>query len=132
MFNQLGLQPVEQHLPGCTTVLFGYYNCSSPPEIGFQLGDSNLIFEFEPSASQEANDGHNNCTSIVTGIDFGSPDFWIIGQAWMHVDFNAVGGNHRVGIAQLKGDTISTPADPTGTMTAVSGAERLGSWFGFL
>ncbi|KAK0251179.1 hypothetical protein LTR91_005281 [Friedmanniomyces endolithicus] len=69
LFDILGIEDVRQNLPGCTAVLFGYYPCDAPPTIGFSPGSSTRPFDIEPSASQQADNGNNNCTAIVTGID---------------------------------------------------------------
>ncbi|KAK5110053.1 hypothetical protein LTR62_006297 [Meristemomyces frigidus] len=103
LFHKLGIQAVEQNLPGCTTVLFGYYPCASPPQVGFSLGNSTRSFNIEVSAFEQANDGKGNCTAILTGIDL-DPEhsLWIIGQAWFqgkYIDFDQTGG--RVGVATL-------------------------------
>ncbi|KAK0270330.1 hypothetical protein LTR35_014129 [Friedmanniomyces endolithicus] len=69
LFDILGNEDVRQNLPGCTAVLFGYYPCDAPPTIGFSPGSSTRPFDIEPSASQQADNGNNTCTAIVTGID---------------------------------------------------------------
>ena len=99
LFEILGIEAVEQNLLGCTTVLFGYYPCDSPPAFGYQLNDNGPVFNIEPSAFEQANNGNNNCTAIVTGIEFG---IWIVGQAWFqgkYVDFDV--SNLQVGVAGL-------------------------------
>ena len=107
LFNRLGLQAIEQNLPGCTSVLFGYYPCDSPPQVGYQFGAANPTFEIEASAFKQADDGGNNCTAIITGIDLGAGvPLWIVGQAWFqgkYVDFNDAG--KTVGVAQLRDKT---------------------------
>lgn len=100
LFATLGIQAEEQNLAGCTTVLFGYYPCDSPPRFGYQLQNDGPVFNIEPSAFEQANNGNNNCTAIVTGIDFG---FWIVGQAWFqgkYVDFDVA--RSQFGVADLK------------------------------
>ena len=95
---------VEQSLAGCTKVLFGYYPCDKPPTVGFKVGTGDQeITNIEPEAFVQSRNGNNNCTSIVTGLDF---DLWIIGQAWFqgkYVDFNDAG--KEIGVAQLKDKT---------------------------
>ncbi|KAK4547883.1 hypothetical protein LTR36_010602 [Oleoguttula mirabilis] len=120
LFEALGIQAVEQNLPGCTTVLFGYYPCNSPPAIGFQLGAGNPIFNIEPSAFVQASNGGNNCTATVTGIDIGFPGgLWIVGQSWFqgkYVDFDA--DNRSVGVALLRNDTVVGAAMPSPKATS--------------
>ena len=104
LFKKLGLQAVEQNLPGCAQTLFGYYQCDKPPTVGFSFGDGE-VYNIEPSAFKLADNGNNNCTAIVTGLDFdgsGSSD-WILGQAWFqgkYIDHNS--DQSTVGIATLK------------------------------
>ncbi|KAF2860896.1 acid protease [Piedraia hortae CBS 480.64] len=100
LFSKLGIQAVEQNLPGCTSVLFGYYDCAAPPTVGFTIGDE--TFNIAASAFQQAKNGPNNCTAVITGIDFGS-DFWIVGQAWFqgkYVDFDV--DHSQIGVASLR------------------------------
>jgi hypothetical protein len=68
LFVKAGIQRVEQHLPDCTAVLFGYYNCSSQPPIGFETGDG-MIWHIEKSAFAQANNVKDNCTAIITGLN---------------------------------------------------------------
>lgn len=123
MFEALGIQAVEQNLPGCTSVLFGYYPCDSPPKVGFQLGSENPIFNIEPAAFEQANNGGNNCTATVTGIDLGFPGgLWILGQSWFqgkYVDFYNEGGEPSIGVAHLSNPTTAGAAMPS--YTAVNG-----------
>lgn len=92
MFKATGIKGVELSLPGCTTVLMGYFPCSKIPQIGFAFpsaydakhakgatSDISTVFNIEPSAFIEAKDGHGNCTATITGIDTGYPG-WIVGQ----------------------------------------------------
>ena len=103
LFSHLGIQAVERHLPGCHTVLYGYYQCDSPPHVGFKVGGTN--FEIEPSAFRLAHNGGNNCTAIITGKPSipKTKDVWVVGQAWFqgkYVDLNDEGKS--VGVAHLK------------------------------
>ncbi|KAK1052127.1 hypothetical protein LTR74_016591 [Friedmanniomyces endolithicus] len=104
LFNILGIEAVEENLPGCTAVLFGYCPCDAPPAIGFSLDSSTRSFGIEPSAFPQADNGNNNCTAIVTGLDLSPGDpLWIVGQAWFqgkYVDFDQAGG--KLGVAALK------------------------------
>ncbi|KAK3674707.1 hypothetical protein LTR78_005429 [Recurvomyces mirabilis] len=106
LFDILGIQAVQQNLPGCTSVLFGYYPCDAPPKVGFTIGNSTKSFDIESSAFQQADNGNNNCTAIVTGIDLSTRHpLWIIGQAWFqgkYVDFDPA--NSKLGVAPLKAD----------------------------
>jgi cathepsin D len=105
LFLEVGIQPVEQHLPDCTAVLFGYYNCSSPPPIGFEFGDG-MIWHIEKSAFAQANDGEDDCTAIITGLNGtadGLLEQWIVGQAFYqgkYLDHNAA--NKTLGLAMMK------------------------------
>ncbi|KAK5717852.1 hypothetical protein LTR15_008693 [Elasticomyces elasticus] len=104
LFAALGMQAVEQNLPGCTSVLFGYYPCDAPPGVGLTFGDDSPWFDIEPSAFQQADNGNNNCTAIITGIDFGREPVWIFEQAWFqgkYVDFDQSG--KKLGVARLRG-----------------------------
>ncbi|KAK0874054.1 hypothetical protein LTS02_000435 [Friedmanniomyces endolithicus] len=107
LFDILGIQAVEQNLPGCTAVLFGYYPCDAPPTIGFSLGNSTRSFDIEASVFQQADNGNNSCTAIVTGIALSPVNpLWIVGQAWFqgkYVDFDQAGG--KLGVAPLKTDS---------------------------
>lgn len=112
LFDAAGIQAVELSLPGCTKVLTGYYPCASPPQIGFgfpsakvaasatgSTSKTSTIFDIEPSAFQEADDGSGNCTAIIAGIDLG---VWIVGQAFFqgkYVDHNVDGSS--MGFATL-------------------------------
>lgn len=96
--------------PGCfsPSVLFGYYPCDAPPQIGFTVG--NTVFNIDNSSFALTDNGKNNCTSTLVGVSpkvFGE-NGWLIGQAWMqgkYIDFDA--GGNSVAMAVLK--------DPTGT-----------------
>lgn len=106
LFSELGIQAVQQHLAGCTSVLFGYYPCDSPPQVGFRIGgDDSPTFPISPAAFRQIARGSNNCTATITGIDFHSSSgpLWIVGQAWFqgkYIDFNV--DNQRIGVASLK------------------------------
>jgi hypothetical protein len=60
IFESIGIQAVQQNLPECTSVLFGYYPCDAPPTVGLQLGNSSRTFNIELSAFQQADNGGNN------------------------------------------------------------------------
>ena len=60
---------------------------------------TSTVFNIEPSAFDEADDGGGNCTAIIAGIDLG---VWIVGQAFFqgkYVDHNVDGKS--MGFAQL-------------------------------
>ena len=103
LFDAAGIESVNISLPGCTEVLTGYYPCDKPPTVGFVFpSGSKNVFNIEPSAFDEAQNGGGNCTAIVSGIDFGA-NTWLIGQAWFqgkYVDHNVQ--TNTMGIAQLK------------------------------
>lgn len=106
LFAKLGIQAVEQNLPGCAQVLFGYYKCDAPPTVGFSFGDGK-VYNIEPSAFKQADNGNNNCTAIITGLDFegqGTSD-WIVGQAFFqgkYVDHNSDAGTMSFGTLKNK------------------------------
>ncbi|KAI0470051.1 aspartic peptidase domain-containing protein [Xylariaceae sp. FL0804] len=116
LFDAVGIQAVEQSLPDCASVLFGYYNCSAPPAIAFRFlggGDSGghgnrygPAWTVEPSAFEQARNGGDNCTAIITGLDGnadGLGEQWILGQAFYqgkYVDHDVTGAS--LGIAEMK------------------------------
>ena len=82
-------------------MLFGYYRCDSPPDVGFTFGNStqplNMSFEYSQSVEE---DGF--CLSNLRGSDQ-LHDEWSIGQAWLegkYVDFNS--NNQQLSVALLK------------------------------
>ncbi|SMQ53823.1 unnamed protein product [Zymoseptoria tritici ST99CH_3D7] len=112
LFTALNIQIVEQTLPGCTNSIFGYYPCDKPPTVGFQFGDK--VFNIESSRFQLEDNGNNNCTAIITGIDVTEkhPNLWLIGQAWMqgkYVDFRKKDDGYEIGVANLKNPGSGCP-----------------------
>ena len=101
VFKNLGIQAVEQNIPGCSSTLFGYYPCNSPPKVAFHLGDSTVAFEIVPEAFKMVDNGNNNCTATITGQDLGAGS-WMVGQSWFqgkYVDHDVTG--QRIGVALL-------------------------------
>ena len=102
LFEKLGIQAVDQNLVGCHPAVFGYYRCDSPPAMGFQFGNG-PNFNVECSAIQFADNGNNNCTVFITGVDIIGNNTWIAGQAWFqgkYVDFEQT--KSIIGVAELK------------------------------
>ncbi|KAL9530746.1 hypothetical protein SMMN14_05965 [Sphaerulina musiva] len=105
LFKALKIQSVEQHEAGCSSIVYGYYPCDKPPQVGFQVGDK--TFNIDASQFALEDNGNNNCTAVVTGIDFDfAPDWWLVGQAWFqgkYTDFHRSGGDeYTFGVAHLK------------------------------
>ncbi|EMF11908.1 acid protease [Sphaerulina musiva SO2202] len=105
LFKALKIQSVEQHEAGCSSIVYGYYPCDKPPQVGFQVGDK--TFNIDASQFALEDNGNNNCTAVVTGIDFDfAPDWWLVGQAWFqgkYADFHRSGGDeYTFGVAHLK------------------------------
>lgn len=105
LFKALKIQTVEQHEAGCSTIVYGYYPCDNPPEVGFQVGDK--TFNIHPSQFALEDNGNNNCTAVVTGIDFDfAPEWWLVGQAWFqgkYADFYRESSDtYTFGVAHLK------------------------------
>ena len=74
--------------------------------MGFQFGEG-PNFNVDPKAIQLADNGKNNCTVFITGIDF-QEDIWVIGQNWFqgkYVDFQQSTGG--IGVAPLKSETCT-------------------------
>ena len=107
LFKQLGVQAVELSLPGCSSVVFGYYPCDAPPKVGLSFSSNSEAFMIEPSAFALAHNGGNNCTATITGLELpGIGSEWIIGQSWFqgkYVDFQQAKG--RIGVATLRDKT---------------------------
>jgi pepsin A len=65
------------------------------------------VFNIDPSQFQLEDNGNNNCTAIITGIDYDTP-WWLVGQAWFqgkYVEFDArdaKDNKYVVGVAMLK------------------------------
>lgn len=78
LFEDLGIQAVNQATKACKGVLYGYYACDSPAKVGFTVGRE--TFYIEPSAFKLADNGDNNCTATITAVDQDYP-FWIVGQS---------------------------------------------------
>ena len=121
-FKAASIQYVVQTSEDAGTSVTGYFPCDQPPALGLSIpSQSNAttatrqksklvshrssIFNIAPDQWIAADNGNNNCTAIVTGLDFegsGSSD-WILGQAWFqgkYIDHNSDQG--AVGIATLK------------------------------
>ncbi|KAG5927796.1 hypothetical protein E4U42_001765 [Claviceps africana] len=94
LFNAAGVQVVRS-----ASGITGYYDCRSPPKIGFAL--SGTTFEIAPEALALAKDG-NNCTASVKGTNAFGP-WWILGQPFFqgrYIDHDVTG--HKIGFANLK------------------------------
>lgn len=78
LFEDLGIQAVNQTSKACKNVLYGYYSCDSPAKVGFTVGGE--TFYVEPSAFKLADNGDNNCTATITAVNEDFP-FWIVGQS---------------------------------------------------
>lgn len=93
VFNIAGIEYSEDS-KGIT----GYYNCSSPPEIGFVFGGK--TFNILASALAFKMDG-DSCTASIHGTyDFGNS--WLVGQAFFrgkYIDHNIDYGT--IGFAEL-------------------------------
>lgn len=61
-----------------------------------------------PSAFKQAENGYNNCTSIIIDLSTSVP-LWIIGQAWFHdkyADFDVDGSRIGVAISEYEADGV--------------------------
>ncbi|KAF7549998.1 hypothetical protein G7046_g8156 [Stylonectria norvegica] len=116
LFKNLGIQAVEQNLPGCSTTLFGYYPCDAPPTVAFQLGDSSVPFGIEHSAFKMVDNGKNNCTATITGQALGAGS-WMVGQSWFqgkYVDHDVTGQQRLSEARVLATEIVRGLADGVG------------------
>ncbi|KAK2608811.1 hypothetical protein QQS21_002668 [Conoideocrella luteorostrata] len=93
LFKMAGMQSVETD-----TFITGYYNCSAPPEIGFEIGGT--IFNVLPAALASSRDG-DNCTASIHGSY--SPGGWALGQPFFqgkYIDHYV--SKRTMGFANLK------------------------------
>jgi pepsin A len=91
IFNSTGIQGVRSG-----SSLFGYFPCDKPPTLGIGLpsqsdaaaaaknhspllSTTTTLFNISSDQWAIANNGHNNCTALLSGQDFGE-SIWIFGQ----------------------------------------------------
>jgi hypothetical protein len=78
IFDSVGITSVTQSTPDGPTVV-GYYACDKPPTVGLGIGDG--VFNIPSSSFSIADNGNNNCTSVLGGFDTAAlPGLWVFGQ----------------------------------------------------
>lgn len=82
LFEKVGIQPTEQplNITSCPNLVYGQYNCSSPPTIGFQVTPTGPIMQVHSQARSQSED-NEICTVSIVGVDGYEDDMWTLGQA---------------------------------------------------